>query len=39
MLLQTSPTLLQLVADFDPVSTATVAADTGGAQQPGTMPR
>jgi NTE family protein len=39
MLLQTIPTLLQLIADFDPVSTAAVAADSGGAQQPGTMPR
>jgi NTE family protein len=34
-LLQTNPTLLRLIADFDPVSTATVA----GAQQSGAMPR
>jgi NTE family protein len=38
-LLQTNPTLIQLVADFDPVSTATVAADLSSAQQPGTLPR
>jgi hypothetical protein len=38
-LLQTNPTLIRLVADFDPVFTTTVAADLARAQQPGTMPR
>ena len=38
-LLQTNPTLLRLVADFDPLSPATVAAELAGARQPGTVPR
>jgi NTE family protein len=38
-LLQANPTLLRLLAGFDPVSTATVAANLAGAHQPGTIPR